>query len=266
MNRIFTNPGFSRPLLAILGAFCLSQAALADGAAVSNFSGKISVQGGDLNGKGASSIDGVATIPVGQLFGLQIDATSGRLLDQSYKGIGGHFFWRDPTEGLAGLTSSHQTLGSQGNTRTGAEGEAYFSQYTIILRGGEQTGDGAHGAYEGVGTRWYLTENLALNLGFDHSPGIVNTTGIGVEWQPQNLGIPGLAFFARGTHSVANENIGNSHAVSIGIRYYFGAPKSLITHHRTDDPESLVMPLGDVIPTPTIVPAQAPAPVVNPPT
>jgi len=245
----------------LLGICGLPQLALADGPAVSALSGKVSVQGGDMNGKNASSADGVLTIPIGQLFGLQIDGSSGRFIDESYKGLGGHFFWRDPSVGLVGATSSHQVLGGQGNTRSGAEGEAYFSNYTVIARAGGQTGDGSHGAYEGLGGRWYVTDNLSLNAGFDHSPGVVNTVGIGVEWQPMSWGLPpGLTLFARGTHSDASASIGNSHAVSVGVRYYFGAPKSLILHHRTDDPDSIVMPLGDVIPTPTIAPAPAPAP------
>ncbi|WP_293239321.1 hypothetical protein [Paludibacterium sp.] len=246
----------------------MSPLAQAAGPAVSNPAGKVSLQGGDLNGKDASSADGALTLPIGQLFGLQVDASSGRFLDRSYRGLGGHAFWRDPDQGLAGITSAYQKLGDQGNRRNGAEGELYLDRYTVILRAGEQTGDGPHGAYEGVGLRWYLTQNLSLNLGFDHSPGVVNTTGIGVEWQPVRWGVPGLALFARGTHSVANDQIGDSHAVSVGVRYYFGAPKSLMTHHRTDDPDSIVMPLGDVIPTPTIIPAPPPAPVpavVTPP-
>jgi hypothetical protein len=255
----------SLPTLVLLGAGSWASAALADTPAVSAPSGKLSLQGGSLNSKGASSADGVLSLPVGQLFGLQLDASSGRFLEHSYSGLAGHFFWRDPSRGLAGLTSSHQKLGSQGNTRSGVEGEVYLNNYTVILRGGAQSGDGAHGSYQGVGLRWYLTDNLSLNMGFDHSPGIVNTSGVGVEWQPANWTMPGLALFARGTHSVANQSIGNSHAVGVGVRYYFGTPKSLLLRHRRDDPDSIVMPLGDVIPTPSIVPAAPAVVVVAPP-
>ena len=213
-----------------------------------------------MNGKGASSFDGVFSAPLGQSFGLQLEGSTGRLIGNNYSGLGGHLFWREPSRGLVGLVGSFQKLGGTSGNRNGAEGEAYLERFTVVVRGGQQSGDIQHGGYIGLGGRYYISDNVAFNLGYDRSPGSINTNGIGMEWQPTNWGIPGLSLFARGSGST-----GGNHALAVGVRFYVGGNKTLIQRHRNDDPESVVMPLGDVIPTPNIrVPVPAVAACVPP--
>ena len=230
--------------------------------AVSEVNGKVSMQGGDVMGSGASTLDAVLALPLGHSFGLQLDGSSGSLLNQSYSGVGGHVFWRDPSVGLLGLTGTNQKIGNTLFIRNGVEGEAYLNQFSIGVRGGYQGGDMLKGDYFGIGGRWYINDNLVVNLGYDHAPGDTTTNGVGIEWQPTSWGTRQLALFARAT-----ETVDSGHAGAVGIRYYFGGEKSLIQRHRTSDPESLVMPMGDVIPTPSIQ-VNTPAPVhvrfVNP--
>ena len=190
--------------------------------AVSEVNGKVSMQGGDVMG---------------------------------YSGVGGHVFWRDPSVGLLGLTGTNQKIGNTLFIRNGVEGEAYLNQFSIGMRGGYQGGDTLKGDYFGIGGRWYINDNLVVNLGYDHAPGDTTTNGVGIEWQPTSWGTRQLALFARAT-----ETVDSGHAGAVGIRYYFGGEKSLIQRHRTSDPESLVMPMGDVIPTPSIQ-VNTPAPV-----
>jgi hypothetical protein len=220
---------------------------VADGPAVSGVNGKVSIQGGQMKGKGASSADAVLSLPVGHSFGVQIDGSIGDFLGSSYSGVGGHFFWRDPSRGLVGLVGANQRLGGTDSQRYGAEGEAYLNNFTLGVRLGQQEGDIPHGNYSGVGARWYANENFVVNAGFDHSPGGTDTTGIGMEWQPTTWGVPGLSVFARASRSTGAFG---ANAATIGVRYYLDESRSLIQRHRTQDPESVVMPLGDFSPTP----------------
>ena len=240
-----------RMTLLALAIGSLAMLAQAAEPAVSALNGKVSVQGGDVNGTNARSIDGVLSAPLGQSFGAQLDLSSGHFLNDSYRGYGGHLFWRDPSVGLVGVTSAHQRLGNVSTRRNGLEGEAYVGRFTLGMRAGQQTSESKTGGFVGAGMRWYPSDNLAVNLGMDDAPGL-RTVGAGLEWQPTSFGLPGLSVFLRG-NAANNDN----HSATVGVRYYFGAPKSLMQRHRTDDPESIVQPGGDVIPTP--VPVSAPA-------
>lgn len=249
----------SKMAAAFVVAGLASSLAMAEGPAVSGINGKISAQGGDMNGKSASSGDAVIAVPLGQSFGFQLDGSTGRFLNSDYGGYGGHLFWRDPSRGLVGLVASTQKLGNLETNRNGVEGEAYINNFSLSMRGGRQSGDAGQGGYIGAGGRWYISDNLVLNLGYGHMSDGIDITGLGMEWQPTNWGTRGLSLFVRG-----NESTGGNHAATIGVRFYFDENKSLIQRHRTADPESIVMPLGDVIPTPTIrvpAPALAPAPL-----
>jgi hypothetical protein len=71
----------SATVAAFLSAGLASAPVLAEGSAVSGINGKVSIQGGDMNGKGVSTADGAFSAPLGQSLGLQLDASSGRFLD-----------------------------------------------------------------------------------------------------------------------------------------------------------------------------------------
>ena len=208
--------------------------ARAEGPAVSGVNGKVAVQGGNYDGTSGSVVQGSFSAPLGHSYGLQLDGSTGRYLDANYRGAGMHLFWRDPERGLLGLIGSTERLGSIKQNRFGAEAEAYFSSATLRLRAGSQGGDVRHGGFAGVQGRWYVNENLALNLGLEGSRG-QSGAKFGVEWQPGVSSLPGLSLFFEGES--ANHNYDRA---VVGLRYYFGATKSLMQRHRRDDPDTLV--------------------------
>lgn len=222
--------------------------------AVSSLNGKLSVQGGDANGKSGALLDAVVTAPVGHSFGVQLDASNGHVLDTTYNGIGGHFFWRDPSQGLVGLVSSHQKLGDTSMNRFGVEGERYFQDFSLRARAGHQSGDVDNGSFGSIGARWYANENLAIGLGYDESPGNVRSTGLGVEWQPSSL----LESSALSIFAHVDNATGGNHMAMVGVRYYFDEKKTLIRRHRTADPDTLLMGGGSNLNP--FFPVQKPAP------
>ncbi len=247
--------GIAASLAALLG-LSYPGAARADGPAVSAPNVKISGSGGVADGDGAGIVAGSLTLPVGEQFGAQIDAAGGVADGDGLYGVGGHLFWRDPDQGLAGIIGSYTDLDDRNVTRLGVEGEIYLGQFSILARGGYQFGDyidddevlddneGGFGAAE---LRWYATDNFVLGGGVAQDDD--RTRGIfGAEFQPGFAAVPGLSFFADG---VIGENDYDS--VLVGLRYYFGETKSLIERHRRDDPDGnlitqslfTVVPKGD---------------------
>lgn len=235
--------GIAASLAALLG-LSYPSAAKADGPAVSAPNAKISGSGGSFDGDGGGIVAGSLTLPVGEQFGFQFDAAGGVVDGDGLYGVGGHLFWRDPDQGLAGIIGSYTDLDDRDVTRLGVEGELYLGQFSILARGGYQFGDyvdddgvlddneGAFGAAE---LRWYATENFVLGGGVGQDDD--RTRGIfGAEFQPGFAAAPGLSFFADG---VVGEN--DYQAVLVGLRYYFGETKSLIDRHRRDDPTTNVV-------------------------
>lgn len=118
--------------------------------AVSGINGKIAIIGGysdsDSTDEHHSGLfAGSLTIPGDTQFGVQADRAIGRDGSSDINGIGGHFFWRDPSKALVGLTLAHvekknDNIPDQSLSRTGAEGELYLDQFTVSARGGYQFG------------------------------------------------------------------------------------------------------------------------------
>ncbi|MCE9650257.1 MAG: hypothetical protein K8R18_11610 [Parvibaculum sp.] len=211
--------------------------------AVSGINGKIAIIGGYSDADGQDEqhsglLAGSLTIPGDTQFGVQVDGAIGRDGGSDVAGIGGHFFWRDPSKALLGLTLAHvekknDNAQDQALTRTGAEGEIYFDQFTISARGGYQFGSQVDdGIYSGVDLAWYATDNLRLVIGGANDPQLDTTGHVGAEFQPGIAALPGLSVFADA--AVGDDSYVNA---SIGLRYYFGASeKSLKLRHRLDDP------------------------------
>lgn len=231
--------------------------ARAEDPAVSGMNGKVSVEGGNYDGTDGSVLQGSFSAPLGHSFGVQLDGATGRYLNANYNGTGIHMFWRDPDRGLLGLIGSNQSLGSIGQNRAGVEAEAYFSSVSLRLRAGHQDGDVRNGDFTGVQARWYVNENVAINLGYEHAPG-QDDSKLGVEWQPDVSSLPGISLFAE-TETASN----NYDRSVIGLRYYFGTKKTLIQHHRHDDPDTL-LPDGSTGMVKTLRDSRVVVPVVAP--
>lgn len=212
--------------------------------AVSAINGKIAIMG---NYSDTDSVDdiyggiaaGSLTIPGDHRFGVQFDGVLGADHDSHVAGIGGHFFWRDPTSALVGLTGSYvvknnDSASDQSASRLGAEGELYLDQFTVSARGGYQFGSNVDdGTYSGLDISWYATDNLKFSVGAANDPQFDTTGRAGIEFQPGLFGVPGLSFFADG--AVGDDGFATA---SVGVRFYFGdKEKTLKDRHRYDDPE-----------------------------
>lgn len=76
--------------------------------AVEGFNGKLSGFGGSSGGQAFYGGDGSLALPLGHVFGLQLDGVvadldSDAAGSMTVFGAAGHLFWRDPSIGLVGL-------------------------------------------------------------------------------------------------------------------------------------------------------------------
>jgi len=227
-------------------------------AAVSEMNGKAAIEGGNYDGTNGSVFHGSFSAPLGHSYGVQIDGSGGRYLDANYKGAGVHLFWRDPSRGLLGLIASTQRLDSFDQDRVGVEAEAYLDSLSLRFRAGHQDGDARDGGFAGVQARWYVNANVAINMAYEHAPG-QNDRKLGVEWQPGVANLPGLALFAE-----AEASSNDYERAVVGLRYYFGAKKTLQLRHRQDDPDTL-LPDGSTGLVKSLRDSRVVAPVVVPP-
>jgi hypothetical protein len=209
--------------------------------AVSTINGKLGVFAGTAGGVFIPGIVGSLSLPAGHQYGLQLDglvATSGG--DGAY-GIGGHFFWRDPAQGLLGLYAGyvHRDFGTtitingfdatgEGTGKVGLEGEWYMDNLSLEGFAGYQFGTNT--GFAGRGTvAFYPNPDLRLDLSVRHlvGPGVIGS--VGLEWQPPATS---MSLFA---DAGVSQNAGTYG--QFGIKFYAGAgQKSLIQRHREDDP------------------------------
>ena len=234
--------------------------------AVSGINGKVQAgyifynfDGGNTNnfddGQAFSGI-GAISLPVSHQFGLQIDAgflsgsldrTSGASdVDVTAVGVGGHFFWRDPSKGLIGIYGhyagyeydfgSNSVLGAVdvGNVRIAAEAELYHGQFTAKALAGLDVLD-----VDGLDDEsflllageldYYINDNVRIYGGVEHSfDQTMGTLGAEALLEVGNVS-PAL---------YANASFGDDAAtVMAGVNVYFGRQeKSLMERHREDDP------------------------------
>jgi hypothetical protein len=224
-------------------AVLLSSAAWAEGPAVSEVNGKVSVEGGGVgsNSRGNSGLgvaEGSFTVPLGYSLGLQLDAGAATAYSNFYGGGAAQLFRRDPQRGLFGGFAS--VAGGNGATLSwyGAEAEYFAGPVTLGVYGGYQAAYSAPVSNGGLAMgrlTYYLIPDLALTAG----GGVVASNGFGrlrVEYQPELNGRRFMSFFVNG-----GAGADASYSVTGGIRFYFGPEKALIRRHREDDPGSILM-------------------------
>jgi hypothetical protein len=225
---------------------------------------KLAIIGGvadmdDVSSDEIGLVAGSVTVPLGHAYGVQIDGLAGDQGGDFVGGVGGHVFWRDPSVGLFGLTgayaasdsgsfSSSTVVTTVGVIRTttitsasssdreivrmGGEGEYYFDRVTLGGNAGYQFGTGIEDGFYGIASlRGYLTDDLALAVSAHYAEGSGTAVSVGAEFQPGLDGLAGLTLFADATTG-KNDFM----QALFGVRYYFGAAKSLIDRHRRDDP------------------------------
>jgi hypothetical protein len=172
---------------------------------------------GVLGAKGA--------FPLGQNFGVQVDAAVGT---QQYWGIGGHLFWRDPSQGLVGVIASRDSLAGSTFDRVSGEAELYLRNLTLRGEAGAQGGDAPHSLFAGLDLTFYAHPNFSLTGGAKYYNNALRGT-VGLEWQPDRM--RGLSVFADG-------DFGSNFVKAVaGVSFHFHSNNvTLIDRDRRYDP------------------------------
>jgi hypothetical protein len=187
-----------------------------------------SVTGGDIWTGGGAKL----SLPVGDLFGLQIEGGIG--LDDYY-GIGGHLFWRDPGVGLLGGVASYETLDQVDMLRLGLEAEKYIGDITLAGKLEYQAGDIKDGVLASADVSYYVTPDVALRGGAEYNPEN-SAAHAGAEWRPAFTQAPGLSVFADSRFD--EDGFDN---VMIGMKLHFGTKgATMIDRDRRADPSDLL--------------------------
>ena len=231
--------------IAVMMISTAAMAQTAESPAVSAINGKLSFEGGAAGTKGVSAGAGLAagsvTVPVGSSFGLQLDGVAGTYYGGLAAGGGGHLFYRDPTRFLIGPTAGITSLVDATLGQSGLEGELYLGKFTLAATGGYQWAVASpnlvpkSGGYGQAEIRFYPIDNLMLTAGVADYAGTWLGVG-GVEYQPGFEAMPGASLFVSGFGGGDN-----SYKITAGIRFHFGAPKTLIKRHREDDPGNFLL-------------------------
>ncbi len=226
---------FSGVAVSTLGA--VGGAHAADGQAVSAPTASVSTSAGSVDGAAAGFLSGIATVPVGNRFGAQLDWVLGQDGDRGQGGGGGHLFWRDPAAAMVGATAMWSRIGGWNVYRYGVESEAYLGDFTVAPAAGLQRGD----ANEGSSSSGYV--NLALSWYAEHN---VKLTGGSTDFSNVRVGYGGAQYqcaddspwsvFAVGGGGNRSTGFG-----LVGLRVTFGAgTSSLMERDRHGDPDNIV--------------------------
>lgn len=206
---------------------------------------KVTGAGTSTNGEGGWFFGGALTAPIGERWGVQVEAAgTGNDVD-TVMGIGGHIFTRDPSSYLLGIFAAYASEDALDldAARLGAEAEIYLNQLTILAKAGYQFSDaaGLDGAFGDIELRWYISDDFALSGGaaFDENREVGR---VGAEWRPGFSALPGLAFRVDGAWG---DNDYESYLG--GITYYFGADASLKDRHRKQDPDTALFALFQAV-------------------
>jgi len=223
--------------------FCLALVAATGSAmaqtapAVSEINGKADYAGGTMDGYEGHNFSGSITLPVCQAIGFQADGLYSHIGDADFYGGAGHLFWRNPDLGLVGLTGGYLYREGVDTFQVGAEGQYYIGPVTLGVFAGVGQINYAHSAS-------FIDTNPTRFIGrvsADYYP--INDLRIGVSYTTafaDNLGRAELEYQTpiRGLALTAEASLGNHgyDDLLFGVRYYFGAKKSLRDRQRQDDP------------------------------
>lgn len=222
-------------LQSAVAADAIRPLAFASNAAVSAPNAKFGAFGGSIDSVTGAGLFGAYTVPLDRQWGAQIDGLAGSGGGDPFWGAAGHLFWRDPSQGLLGVYGSWVSWSGAGANvgKIGVEGEWYNGPWSVEGNIVEQSGTFSGLAGEAT-VAFYAQPNFRLEGGYRFLQGIGNIGSVGGEWQANNSG---MSLFANG-------NFGESGYSTIvgGLKFYTGAPKTLIDRNRKDDP-GVTLPL-----------------------
>jgi hypothetical protein len=231
-------------------------------AAVDGFNGKVEALGGSLANHTLYGSRGSLSIPLAGSWGAQLDGTVGSWSSNGFGSVGGHLFWRNPSQALLGVYVSHthwNGFGGMHVTQVAAEGEYYWQRWTVQGIAGVEFGNSGSSTtftpsvaagrfvtpdvtstsifdvktrfFDQVNLKYYFTDNVSGYVGHRYLGGR-NILALGGETAlPLGGGRMASAFI----EGRIGEN--DSHGVWGGLKLYFGQKdKSLMARHRQDDP------------------------------
>jgi hypothetical protein len=224
---------------------------------------KVAGLGGTFANRSLSGVVGAYTFPLSTQYGVQIDGGVGRFDSSAWTEIGGHLFWRNPSQALFGIYGSFtqwDRFGGVDVAHVAGEGELYLGRYTLGGIVGVEFGNSVSSstigfvqtpiplgqvntfttASQGFAVKTRFMDQINLKYYFnDYFDGYVghryvggkNAAAFGSELSsPLGRGVLGSLFVE------ARAGEGAYHGVWGGVKLYFGADKSLIARHRQQDP------------------------------
>jgi hypothetical protein len=237
--------------------------------AVSAMNDKVEAFAGSFRNKSFYGGAGSVAAPLGGQYGAQIDGTLASLDGSTFGAVGGHWFWRDPSQALLGIYADSgvwDRFGGVNVTHVGGEAERYLGPFTLQGVAGVEFGNSASSAtptilpglvtttttfvdsynintrfFDEVNLRYYFTDDLNGYVGHRYVGG-KNALALGGELaRPLGGGYMGSAFVE------GRVGEGEDRGVWGGLKLYFApTDKPLIARHRRDDPVNwtLDIPLG----------------------
>jgi hypothetical protein len=243
------NALLARALIGLLFALVVGMTAAfgqSSAPAVSDPSAKLSVEGGQYDKDQSALALGIYTVPLGHAFGLQADGALGRIGEDTMGGGGLHLFTRDPARYLLGAYGSYHTWDGIDIWRAAAEVQLFAGRFSLEGLGGYES-VAVPGTVGGLPVldphddhlfgqadlAYYPVDDLKLYGGYRY----VNETSLGaagVEYLMRAFGSP-VSLFAKCDFGEEQYN-----RITGGLKFYLGPSpeKSLITRHRTEDPEN----------------------------
>jgi hypothetical protein len=204
--------------------------------AVSQFNGKLEGAGGyfedEVDDGGRFQGVGTISLPLGCMFGLQLDVGGGDLDGDGFIGAGAHLFMRDPSSYLLGIQAQYINLDGDDIFRIGPEAELYLNNITLMGMIGFEEADGELDTDDFVAraeVSFYATENLRIYGGYRGFQG-VDAGAVGMQYKFDTMPLSVDVDAMIGSHDYVS--------VLGGLTFYFGGTeKSLMATHREDDPD-----------------------------
>ena len=196
---------------------------------------------GSNNSDGLFEVRGSYAAPLSFGTGFQLDGALASVEggDETWVSVGGHYFWRDPSSYLLGAYGDINFYDDITYGVAAVEAEAYVGKFTLSTATGIEFGDVDSSFYTDSWANFYATDDLMFGAGFRHdSAGSYGQIKAEYQIMPE---YSGLTLFAD-----AKWNNDDYDAIFAGVKFHFGAPKSLIRRHREDDPISHANPSAGV--------------------
>jgi hypothetical protein len=240
--------------------------------AVDGLNFKADAYGGTYARRSYGGVRGSATIPLADRWGAQLDLQGGTFGGRGFVSGSGHWFWRDPAQGLIGLYAAHthwRNFGGLHVTHVAGEGEVYWDRWTLQGIAGVEFGNSAFQTTTTAnlsvivtpipgGTQTTFFNNVStFTEGFDVKTRFFDQINLKYYFTDNFLGFLGHRYLG-GKHALA---LGAEYAMPFGegrmasfflegrvgegdyqgawggVRFYFGKrDKPLMQRHRQDDP------------------------------